>query len=225
MGAFGAGAGSLASRNAVHFDKDSVLGKFEERAKNAEGAAKDLDAAQNSGDPEAQKAAMGKLIGALSGSDAVIEALPPDRIKTFLPESLAGMPRTDSSAERNSAMGMQVSTASGVYADGAQGKLSLDITDMGSAKGFAALASWAQFEQEKESDNGFEKTYKADGRTVHEEWNSTDKSGAYSVIVSERFLVKVSGAAADIDALKHAAQSVNMPGLEALKDEGVKKGG
>jgi hypothetical protein len=41
------------------------------------------------------------------------------------------------------------------------------------------------------------------------------------VVVGNRYSVKVSGNAASIDDLKAAVTSVNLAGLEALKDQGV----
>ena len=41
------------------------------------------------------------------------------------------------------------------------------------------------------------------------------------MVVADRFTVKVTGAAANIDALKNAAASVDTNGLAALKNEGV----
>lgn len=96
---------------------------------------------------------------------------------------------------------------------------------MGSAKGFAAVASWASIEQEKQTETGYEKTYKTAGRMVHEQWDNGAKSGEYSVILAERFAVKVSGHAASMDTLKSAMAKIDFAGLEALKAEGVKPNG
>ena len=44
-----------------------------------------------------------------------------------------------------------------------------------------ALAGWASIESEKQTESGYEKTVKQDGRIVHEEWDGSRKSGEYSV--------------------------------------------
>jgi hypothetical protein len=41
------------------------------------------------------------------------------------------------------------------------------------------------------------------------------------VVIGDRFSVVVTGSAASIDELKQAAASINVSGLEALKNEGV----
>ena len=56
---------------------------------------------------------------------------------------------------------------------------------------------------------------------MHEKWDSRGNSGEYGVVVGDRFSVSVSGSAASIDELKAAVASVNLAGLEALKNQGV----
>jgi hypothetical protein len=220
LGSLGGGLGG----GEVTVDKDSTLGKLDAWSKKMEEAGKQMDAAQKSGDANAESAALGKIIGtAVSGGDQV-EALAPDMLKPFVPDTLAGMKRTDFSSERNGAMGMQVSEAHATYSDGGNHSLRLEVTDMGSAKGIMSLAGWAAVQNDKETDHGYEKTYKQDGRLVHEEWDGSTKSGEYGVVLGDRFAVKVSGNADSIDQIKSAVASINLTGLEALKDVGVKKG-
>jgi hypothetical protein len=147
-------------------------------------------------------------------------------MKSFLPETLAGLPRTSSSAERNNAMGIQVSEAEANYSDGAGRNLQLEITDTGGAQGFVALAAWANVEQEREWDGGYERDYQANGNMVHERWDATNKHGEYGVIVGKRFSVKVSGNAPSMEELKAAlASGVNLAQLEAAAASGAKPPG
>jgi hypothetical protein len=76
-------------------------------------------------------------------------------------------------------------------------------------------------EQDKETDAGYDKTYKSGGQLVHEKWDNGSHYGEYGVIVAERFSVTVSGNAADMDELKGAVGHVDLAGLAALKNEGV----
>ncbi len=217
------GLGSLGGGE-VTIDKDSAVGKLDAWSKKMEAAGKQMEAAQKSGDAKAQGDALGKVIGtAVSGGDEV-EALAPDMLKPFVPDSLVGLKRTDFSVERNGAMGMQVSEAHATYSDGANRSLHLEVTDTGSAKGILALAGFASMQADKETDHGYEKTYKEGGRLVHEQWDTATKYGEYGVILGDRFAVKLSGNADSVDQLKAAVASINLAGLEALKDVGVKKG-
>ena len=197
------------------FEKGSAGAALEEWAKNMEQAGQQVEASaqQNQGAPSA--AAIGALVGAAVGGSQGVTALPADQLKGFLPETLGGLPRTALSAERNAAMGFEVAEASADYSDGAGRSLKLEINDTGGARGVLALASWANVESEKQWDGGYERTYRADGRMIHERWDSSGQ-GEYSVIVGNRFAVEVSGQAASIDELKAAlASGVNVAGLEA----------
>jgi hypothetical protein len=113
-------------------------------------------------------------------------------------------------------MGFEVAEASADYSDGASRNLRLEINDTGGAQGLLALAAWANVEEEREWDGGYEKTYRDDGRMIHERWDSRSSRGEYSEIVANRFAVKVSGQAASMDELKMAlASGVDLAGLEA----------
>ena len=85
-------------------------------------------------------------------------------------------------------------------------------------------AGFAAVQNDKETDHGYEKTYKQNGNLVHEQWDAQTKYGEYGLILGDRFAVKLSGNADSIDQLKSAVGSINLAGLEALKDVGVKKG-
>ena len=207
--------------DSVTVDGNSALGKLAAMGQRAEQASKELDAAQKSGDSAAQSAAMGKMMGAVSGSNGPVEALAPDQIKAFLPESLGNLKRTSTSAQRNNAMGMQISEATAEYSGDNQ-RITLEVTDTGGARGFMAMAAAMAPEEEKETDHGYEKTYTADGNMVHEAWDTQSKSGEYSVVLGKRFTVKANGNVDSIDQLKQAVTSVDMSKLESLKDTGVK---
>ena len=189
-----------------------------------EAAGKQMDEAKKSGDANAQNEALGKIMGAALGGGDQVEALAPDVLKPFVPETLGGLKRTSFSSERNGAMGMQISEAHATYSDGANRSLQLEVTDTGSAKGLMSLAGWAAVQNDSETDHGYEKTYKQNGRLVHEQWDNQSHSGEYAIVLGDRFTVKVTGNAGSIEELKAAVASVNLTALEALKDQGVKKG-
>jgi hypothetical protein len=206
----------------VTLDSNSALGKLAAMGQRAEQAGKEMEAAQKSGDAAAQHDAMGKMMGAVSGTSGTVEALAPDRIKAFLPDSLGDLKRTSMSAERNNAMGMQISQASADYRGDNNQHISLEVSDTGGAKGFMAMAAAMAPEEEKQTEHGSEKTYTADGNMVHETWDDQSKSGEYSVVVGKRFTVKATGNTDSIDQLKQAVASIDLGKLESLKDAGVK---
>jgi len=216
-------AAAAAGAAAGGFAKGSSGEALQNWANNMEKASKQVESAQKSGDASAQANAVGQMLGAALGSGGKVESLAPDRIKSFVPDSLGGLKRTEVSAERNAAMGVQISKAAATYSDGADHRLNLEISDTGSLKGLVGFATgWAGVEQDKETDSGYEKTYKSNGQLIHEKWDKQSNSGEYSVVVGERFTIQVSGNASSIDDLKRAAASVDANGLAALKGEGIR---
>lgn len=219
----GAGSSYPSSDEDVQFDEDSPLGKMQQWGKQMEEANKKLEAAQQSGDQAAQEEALKAVFGAaMSGGSGQVESLAPDRLKAFVPERLAGLKRSSLSAERNGAMGLQVSEAAATYSDDSGRQVWLEITDAGSAKGLLGLAGWAGVEGEKEADGRFEKTYRKNDRLIHEEWDSNDSSGEYTVVLADRFTVKVRGSAGSVGELRTAAEQVDLEALADLREEGVK---
>jgi hypothetical protein len=191
----------------------------------AQQAGNKMEAAKRSGDPNAQAAAATAAVSAMMGGGDAVEALAPETLKPFVPETLSGLPRTSIEVARNAAIGIQVSNAKASYQN-PQGnpRIDLEITDTGGAKGFLAMAGIAGMEEDKQTDSGYEKTYHEGGRLIHEEWNK-DGSGEYTIVLGDRFVVAVKGSGlSDIGALKSAAASVNLSGLEALRTQGVKRG-
>lgn len=210
------------SRQSGEFAPGSTGAALQAWSKKMEDATKQVDAAQKSGDATATANAVGQMIGAAVGSGGKVESLAPDQIKPFLPDALVGLKRTQLSVDRSGALGMQISKATATYADDGQRRLNLEITDTGSLKGLVGFASgWAGVEQDTETDTGYDKTYKSGGQLVHEKWDSRSNFGEYGVVVGDRFTVRVSGNAANVDELKAAVAGVDLAGLAALKNQGV----
>lgn len=155
-------------------------------------------------------------------STGKVESLPADQIKTFLPDSVAGLKRHSIDSERN-AMGVQISTATAEYSDASGHDITLTVADTGSMRGLMAMAGAMAPQSDEETDHGYNKTYTKDGRLTHEQWDTSSKNGEYSVIVGQRFTVKANGRVDSIDQLKQAVEAVDLSKLEALKDQGVSK--
>jgi len=219
-------SGNLNSSSTYTPDQNSTLGALAAMGQRAEVASKKLEAAQKSGDAKAQADAAGQMLGAVLGGGAV-EALAPDALKPFVPETLAGLPRTSFSVQKQAPIGMQVSIAEAARYGNNTGdgpSYELTVTDAGGATGLMALAGFGALEKEEQSDHGFEKTYHQNGRLVHEEWNNSG-DGEYTIILGDRFVVMVKGShVPNVDAIKTALGGFDLAGLEALKSQGVKKG-
>jgi len=206
-------------------DENHALGRLEDWAKNVEAAGKRVEASEKI-DGVPSSAAVGQLLGAVVGADTSTQALSPDQLKVLVPATLAGLPRTSLSSERNGALGIQVSEANAVYGDGQGRSLRLSLNDTGGAQGLVQLATWAGVEQERSWDGGYEKDYRQDGRMLHERWDSTSGSGEFGVVVGGRFAVHVAGQAANIEELKSAvASGINLAHLESIAASGNHSGG
>jgi hypothetical protein len=204
------------------FEPGSTGAKLQAWSDSVDKASKQLDAANKSGDSTAQANAVGAMLGAALGSGGKVESLPADSIKPFLPQALAGLPRTQLNVQRNGVMGMQVSTGSATYSDGAGHTLDLEITDTGSLKGLVGFAAgYTGTEQDTETDSGYDKLYKNGDQLIHEKWDNKSMSGEYGTVVANRFSVSVSGNAGSINDLKSALGSVDLSGLAALRNSGV----
>lgn len=197
-------------------------GNMEKRSQDLQEASGKLEAAQKSGDIQAQRKAMKAIMAATLGNGKDIKALAPDRLKQFVPERLAGIKRVSFSATRNSDAGVQVSTAKAYYNTGGAGaSLHLNITDAASVNIFA-VAPWSVMQQNRKWDQGYEKSYRENGRQLHEKWDGANREGEIAVVLGQRFVVRVSGRVDNMDQLKSALNSLNLDGIEALRNEGVK---
>ena len=208
--------GSPTSSSSVTFDPGSPLGALQQYAEKLEGASKNLEAAQNSGDADAQSKALGGVLGAVLGGAAGGESLAPDQLRGIVPERLAGLARSNISVERNAALGMQISQAEATYSDGAGKDLDLEIMDMGGTMGLMAFAAWANIEQDRQTNTGYERTYKQNNRVIHEVWDQSSMHGEFSVITGNRFMVKIEGDVPNMDALKLAAGGIDLAALDRL---------
>ena len=216
-GGFGGGMriGSTGSSNTVTIDPSSQLGKLEALGKK-------MEAAHKSGNQdEAGKAAMAMLGTALGGSKSV-EPLDIEKLKPFVPETFAGLPKKSSKAEKAGALGIMVSKAEARYADDSGKRVELEVSDVGGAGGMLAFAGWAMVQGEKQDEYGSEKTGKVDGRLVHEKMRK-DGRNEYNIVLGERFIVTAKGNGVELNTLKSAVASLDLGKLEAMKDVGVQK--
>ena len=143
----------------------------------------------------------------------------PDALKAYLPASVAGFTRGDVSASSGGAAGVQGSEAEAEYAKG-DANLRLQVTDLGQAGALAGMASAFNVKSSKETATGYEKMGMVGGRMVQESYDRQAKSGEYSVLVGERFMVQARGNGVSMDELKAAVEAVGLSRLEAAAKAG-----
>ncbi len=229
-GAIGAGALSgmsgmshPSSSSPVQFDKDSFLGKMQAMGKAAQESSKQMEAAQKSGDPNAQAQAAMQGLGAILGGGKRVDPIGIAELKPFIPETFAGLAKTGGSAEKNGVVGFAVSKAEGRYGDHAQKHATLEVTDTGGASGLIGMAGWMNMQGEREDDYSVEKTEKVDGRLVHEKASKRPGgTNEFTVVLGDRFIVNAHGSIA-LPELKAAVAGLDLGKLEALKSVGVQK--
>lgn len=226
MLATGAMTGNLGGKSSsaeVTFDKDSPMGKLESLGKKLEESTKKMEAAQKSGDQQAQVTAAMEGLGTLLGGGKRVEPIGIDQLKPFVPETLGGLAKKSSKAEKTGIAGLMISKAEARYSDDAGKSLELDISDTGGASGLMSLASWVNVQGEKEDEYGTEKTQKVGGRLVHEKISKKGGAHEYGELIGERFMVTVRGTGMPFEEVKNAAKSIDLKKLDAMKSEGVTK--
>jgi hypothetical protein len=207
----------------VQFDKDSPLGKLQALGNAMAESNQKMAAAQKSGDPNAQAAAAMQGLGTLLGGGKHVDPMDIDQLKPFIPATFAGMPKTSGTAEKTGMAGLMISKAEAVYSDGAQKRVTLEISDTGGASGLLGLAGWAGVQGEREDDNGFERTGKENGRLVHEQGSKHGGGNEFTIVLGDRFIVSAKGQGVELAALKTAVSGLELAKLESMKDLGVQK--
>jgi hypothetical protein len=198
-------------------DPSTTAGKMEQFARKMEEAGKKMEAAEKSGDPQKQmEAALGALGTAMSGGKGV-EPLQLDQIKPLLPETFAGLPRTDLRTERGGMAGFVMAKAEGVYGDASGKQVELEVVDTGGVAGIMGLAAWVGVQGERENSERIERTRREGNRVVHEEVSKRGGMNKFALVLNDRFIVSAEGNGVDIGTLKSGVASLQLAKLESLK--------
>ena len=207
----GGGAFSINTPNgSVNIDTDAINAA----STRMQAAQAQADAAQKAGDPASATAALGAMMGALTGAGGT--PIPVADLKAQLPDSLGALKRESFETSGGSAMGISSSVAKAGYANGDQ-HAQLTITDVGGLGGLASVATWANVTVDKETPDGIEKTYKDGGRTIHEEYRKDGSHSEVTVILKNGVIVETTGDKIDGATLKSMAGAVNLDAIESMK--------
>jgi len=219
----GTALGSRSTRGEVEFDKDSPLGKLQQLGKSMEQSNKEMEAAEKRGDQAGQVTAAMKGLGTLLGGGKRVDPIGVDQLKSFVPETFAGLPKKSSNAEKSGIAGLMVSKAAATYSNDGGKSVTLEVTDTGGVSGIMGLASWVGMQGEKEDENGSERTTKQNGRLIHEKISKTGGADEFGVVLGDRFVVSATGRGVPISELKSAVSSIDLAKLESMKGVGVTK--
>lgn len=165
----------------------------------------------------ASQAANAAITRALTteGADAAVQPVASKALSALLPASLNGFTRGEVSEVSAGAAGLNTAAARATYTAG-EGSFDLSVTDMGGAAAFAQLASAFNLNASERKGESYERMAKVGGRLTIEKYDAAARSGEYTVVVAERFMVEASGRNVDMAALKSAVNSVGFARLEAL---------
>lgn len=147
-------------------------------------------------------------------------------LKALLPEQIGTLKRTNASGEKSSAMGINISKAEADYREEQGNKrIDIEITDLGSVTGLSAFAAygWYMAEIDKETNDGYEKTFTYKGNKGYEKYNNKYQNGDISVLVAKRFVVEINGDNVSMDEMKAALDMIDIGKLEGMKDFGIEK--
>jgi hypothetical protein len=167
----------------------------------------------NNDDPVAQTRQA--LMETNQGKD--IKPVEMDALKGLLPADLAGMNRTNASAEHNQMMGYDMATAEAEY-QAQDSNIRITIIDYGNLSGSMkmGLVSWSMMQYNRETDTGYEKTITYKGYKGMEKYDKENKSGSVQIFVKDRFMVTVEGNQITMDHLKNAIDKIDTKKLESL---------
>jgi hypothetical protein len=193
------GAGMATARGdsgVVSVNGQSVdIGKLAAASSAAAASAKAMDPSQNGG--------------------RTVLAVDPEKLKTFIPDQVDGIPRTALTSQSAGANGVSTSKVEAEYAkDSAH--ITLRVTDLTAMGAFAGLAGAMGVESTRQTGSGYQKLGKVGGRLTTEDWDAGARSGKYGVLVANRFMIEAEGAAPSIEVLKAAVVAVGPDRLEAL---------
>jgi Yip1-like protein len=222
-GMFGGAPGSVLGTARPEAAPDSVLGKLDTLSKKMEESSKKMEEANKKGDTAAAMGAAMEGLSTMASGGKKVEPIDADRLKAFLPETLDGMKRADVTTEQNSFGPMSVTMASASYQDAAGRKVRIGVGDMAAAGGLFALTAMMGAGQIKESDAGYEKMHKVDGRLVIEKLDRKSGAAEYGVVLAERFVVNTSSPNVDPPALRAMVAKLDLGKLEGMKDVGVQR--
>src|SRR5262249_34411892 len=179
-------ASRSASGDEIRFDKSSPLGKLQALGDKLEANNKKIEAAQKAGNQEAAARAAIDGLATVFGGGHKVDPISIEQLRPFVPDTFAGLPRRRLNTEKTGIASLMVSKAHAEYGDGAQKNVTLEISDSGGASGLMSLASWASMQEERQDENGEERTRKVDGRLVHEKISRNGGSNEVSIRLRRR---------------------------------------
>lgn len=139
-----------------------------------------------------------------------------DQLKAFLPLRLGDYDRVEmASTSMGQAGGVRGSSVSAVYALG-DDRVKVELVDMAALGAVAGMGAALGIESERETADGFSRTFSEDGRMVNEKWDERARSGSYSTTFGDRFMITIDGQANDYESIRGMIDDIDLSGIEKL---------
>lgn len=136
--------------------------------------------------------------------------IPFERLRNSLPDKILGMPRTHQEGQTTKILGVGLSSAQATYADDDR-TIEISMTDTGGfGKSMLSLADWTEFEVNKESDDGYERSIVIDGQKGFERYSKSSRSGELAVMAGNRLVITLKGTGVGPDDLRQALRRIRL---------------
>ncbi|PVY58405.1 MULTISPECIES: Yip1 family protein [unclassified Simplicispira] len=188
---------------------------LEAASKKMEEAARQMEKAQKSNDPNAIATATGQAVAAAAGMMGGGQAVAAQSLKAALPEQLGDMARTGFDVQDGAALGLPTSQASAQFSNGDK-EARLEITDLG-GMGQMAILAMGMAQGEKEDREHAEKTWQEGGRTLHQSYRKDGSQAEFKMVLKNGILVSIEGDNMDMRAVRSLLSEVNVAALEGLQ--------
>ena len=176
---------------------------------------------RDSDGPENLEQALNQMAQAFGagGDGKKVETVSARTLKGMLPEKLGKMPRASFSAQKNGAMGFNVTTAEATYNGDDGATITLEISDIGAMQGIASLGmNWMNMEIDEESDKGFRRSLEYKGHRAFQNYSTAGgrPEGDMAIFVNGRFVVKVIGRDVPFEQIEKAVEMLPIDEFEKL---------
>jgi len=152
-----------------------------------------------------------------------------EELVNLLPDEVAGLDRTEREGEHVSVLGVDLSVGSATYVYNQQ-SIEIAIVDMGSLSAATEHADWLEWELDRESNRGYERTRTFRQRDKeypgYEQFEQQDDGGKceIQVIVEERFVISVDGKYIQSGQCEEALEEISFRRLERMKKRAEAQG-
>ena len=137
-------------------------------------------------------------------------------LKKALPRSLAGVDFEESEGQTSGAFGFNISTVEATYKED-DSAFEVTIVDVaGVGKLVKSMAKWTEFEVDKETRNGYERTTEIDGHPALEKYDEHRERGETSILVNDRFIISVKGRGVSERQMRRAIDDINIRKITRL---------